>query len=268
MSPTKNPALERLAGTIAHPRLSPLRFGPVLLRSNGPGIFELLHVDDASTDSARLAPVEVEALADLAANDRLGRFRPNKASPDLVSGWICRPRDAESLSEGLESLLPGGLSDWYASQATDLRVVPFREFADRQTGMFRKIASLSDPEACEVARACCDVRFCLRRRLWPVGEIGVDAAASKSDAPCLEPCALLLELARRAHRMSQEERSTLHLGETDLASIAVALDTAIAHPPSDLREGDLSNPAHPRRLLLLREKLLPWLPEAARGKGE
>lgn len=268
MSSAKNPALERLVGALGLPPHPTLRFGPTLLRSNGPGVFELLHVEDASTDPTRLVSVEVDALAALAANDRQGRFRPNKASPDLVGGWICRPRDPESLGEALESLLPGGLSDWYAALDPALRVVTYREFADRQTGMYRNTSSLSDPEACEVARACCDVRFCLRRRLWPVGEIGVDAAGSKSEAPCLEPCALLLELARRAHRMSQEERSTLHLGETDLASIAVALDTAIAHPPSDLREGDLSNSAHPRRLLLLREKLLPWLPAPVRGKGD
>jgi hypothetical protein len=35
---------------------------------------------------------------------------------------------------------------------------------------------------------------------------------------------------------------------------------ALEHPDASLREGDLSSPGNPRRILLLREKLLPWLP--------
>jgi hypothetical protein len=35
---------------------------------------------------------------------------------------------------------------------------------------------------------------------------------------------------------------------------------ALDNPDVSLREGDMSAPGNPRRILLLREKLLPWLP--------
>ena len=111
-----------------------------------------------------------------------------------------------------------------------------------------------------VTRACCDSRFCSRRRLWSVGQSETDSMREKSDVPCLEPCALLLELARRAHRLNQQERSTITLSEGDLATLAAAINIAVAHTDPTLREGDLSDSSHPRRLMLLREKLLPWLP--------
>ena len=259
-----HPALNRLAARLAE---SPVRFGPVRIASVA-GQTELRHVDDHGRDASGLRELPVSALRELATADSRGAFRPNKGAPNLVAGWVCRPADPAALDEALDALVPGALADWHAAEDPALRIVTYREFADRQTGMYRNTASLSDPEACEVARACCDARFCLRRRLWSVGLLEPDTVASKSDAACLEPCALLLELARRAHRMSQEERSTLHLGETDLASVSAALDIAIAHPPEDLREGDLANPAHPRRLLLLKEKILPWLPAPERGKVE
>ena len=49
----------------------------------------------------------------------------------------------------------------------------------------------------------------------------------------------------------------------DLALLDTLFEHALDHPDPGLREGDLSSPANPRRILLLREKLLPWLP----GKG-
>ena len=48
----------------------------------------------------------------------------------------------------------------------------------------------------------------------------------------------------------------------ELATLAAAINIAVAHTDPTLREGDLSDSGHPRRLMLLREKLLPWLPAA------
>jgi 4Fe-4S iron-sulfur cluster binding domain/DR2241 stabilising domain len=243
---------------------SRLRFGPVMVSVTEAG-FELRNALDAALDASALRPAAVADLRVLATSDALGNFRPNKAAPNLVRGWTCAVPDAPALELALDSLLPGGLADWFA--ALDPAFVPtdYRTFAERQTGMYRNTASLSDPEACEVARACCDPRFCTRRRLWGVGVIEAETEPVKSAVPCLEPCALLLELARRAHRLGQEERATLNLGEGDLATFAAALDIAVGHTDPLLREGDLGDPAHPRRILLLREKLLPWLPAPVRG---
>jgi hypothetical protein len=127
--------------------------------------------------------------------------------------------------------------------------------------MYRHVAAMNDPEAEEVARAGCHSRCCTRRRMWTVGENPPEIADGKSCVPCLEPCALLLELARRAQKTNTaDERSQIVLTETDLVTLDTLFGMALDNPDVSLREGDMSAPGNPRRILLLREKLLPWLP--------
>jgi hypothetical protein len=97
--------------------------------------------------------------------------------------------------------------------------------------------------------------------MWTVGESPPEIADGKSCVPCLEPCALLLELARRAQKTNTaDERSQIVLTETDLVTLDTLFGMALDNPDVSLREGDMSAPGNPRRILLLREKLLPWLP--------
>ena len=255
-----HPALASLIQTLSLPSAT-LRFGPVQLTSMGP-TYQLRHLLDATTPVESLRIVESASLRDLVNHAENKAFRPNKAAPNLVQGWLCQVNTASELRDALETILPGGLADWFAASQTGFKPLDFRTFAGRQSGMYRTVDSLSDPDACEVTRACCDSRFCSRRRLWSVGQSETDSMREKSDVPCLEPCALLLELARRAHRLNQQERSTITLSEGDLATLAAAINIAVAHTDPTLREGDLSDSSHPRRLMLLREKLLPWLPAA------
>jgi hypothetical protein len=262
MTPFENPALSRFISEMGES----IVFGPLLVRKTANG-FELRHALEAGVDPNTLRTVDPESLQELASHAADGSFRPNKAAPNLKRGWTCTLQSQASLEAALEALLPGAVPDWYASLGPVVPLCNYREFAERQTGMYRNTASLSDPEACEVTRACCDARFCTRRRLWNVGSIGPDEPSSKSAAPCLEPCALLLELARKAHRISQEERSTLNLSESDLATLSAAFDLALATPDPSIREGDSSAAGNPRRIMLLREKLLPWLPREVPTAG-
>jgi hypothetical protein len=263
MKPFLNPALAAFIGSLG----DGVDFGPVRVARPAEG-FALRHVADLDRADATLRPVAVDQLRALANLSAEGAFRPNKAAPNLVRGWSCTPRGPEELELALDALVPGGLADWHALLTPPTPVCHYREFAERQTGMYRHTAALSDPEAAEVLRACCDARFCTRRRLWSVGDAGPEEPAGKSVVPCLEPCALLLDLARRAERMGREERATLRLGPGDLATLAAALEVAAAHADPDIREGDTGHPANPRRLRLLREKLLPWLPDPAALREE
>ena len=65
--------------------------------------------------------------------------------------------------------------------------------------------SASPAQVAEVIGSVCDMGHCLKRRLWTVTGMPVDAAAAKSIIPCLEPCAVLMESARKALRTSQQE---------------------------------------------------------------
>jgi hypothetical protein len=107
-----------------------------------------------------------------------------------------------------------------------------------------------------VIRATCDARFCLKRRLWSVGDLPPDAEAEKSRIPCLEPCAILLDFARKAMRSEQEEKVQLALAPAEIESLRAVVQRAMDLPDPALREADLSRADNPRRLKRLLEKLL------------
>jgi hypothetical protein len=73
--------------------------------------------------------------------------------------------------------------------------------------MYRITTMLTDAQVGEVIRAVCDKGHCLKRRLWTVPGTPPDEAAAKSLIPCLEPCAVLMESARKALRAAQQENA-------------------------------------------------------------
>jgi hypothetical protein len=90
--------------------------------------------------------------------------------------------------------------------------------------------------------------------LWTTGGLEPDAAEEKSLIPCLEPCALLLEFARKALRLEQENEAP-PASSRDVKSLEAGLEAALAPPPPGEREADFNSPANPRRLQLAIEKL-------------
>ena len=213
------------------------------------------HVDDASVTDGQLKLVPLGELRALAQVTAAGAFRPLKSAPNLQTGWRVIAAGAGELETALQVLYPGSLADWFAARGGSPPVTHYREFTERQTGMYRVTTMLDDAAAARVARAGCDRRFCLKQRLWTVGTLGAESVAEKSAIPCLEPCPILLELARKAVRVEQEEKLTVALAPEDGATILAALETALAHPNPAVREGDTASPENPRRLLLAREKL-------------
>ncbi len=218
--------------------------------------FELRHVLDQDTAADTLKLIPVADLRALANHTVTGEFRPIKAAPNLRAGWLCRVASEAELELALNQLYPGALADWFAVQQPTPPVTHYRDFTARQTGMYRITTMLTDIQAAQVIRACCDARFCLKRRLWTVPGLPSDTAHAKSLIPCLEPCAVMLEFARKAMRIEQEEhRPNLTLAPSEVASILSTLETALAHPHTGQREADLSAASNPRRLQLLHEKL-------------
>ena len=184
-------------------------------------------------------------------------FRPLKSAPNLQTGWVLRLNDDTELESALNLLYPGAIADWFAAQSPQPPVTHYREFTHRQTGMYRITTLLSDAQAGQVARACCHPQFCLKRRLWTVNGLTPDAGEGKSLIPCLEPCPLLSEFARKAVRVEQEEKLKLELSSGEAATLTAALQIALATPDTrgNLREADFNAPGNPRRLRLLLEKL-------------
>ena len=169
--------------------------------------FELRHVADRECDPATLRLLGENDIRPLAQFTARGVFRPLKSAPNLQRGWRATARDVETLGAALNQLYPGAVADWFAAQAPLPPVTSYREFAGRQTGMYRITTRLDDAAAGAVIRACCHKDFCLKRRLWTVDGLPPDAPAAKSALPCLEPCAILLESARKTARAGQDERA-------------------------------------------------------------
>ena len=120
--------------------------------------------------------------------------------------------------------------------------------------MYRITQLLTDVQAADVIRATCHARFCLKQRLWTVPGLETDSTTSKSAIPCLEPCAVLLELARKATRIEQEEKLPVQLSRSELESLLAGAEMMNASGLARERIGDMDSPANPRRLQLLLEK--------------
>lgn len=224
--------------------------------------FELRHARDRGSPPGELEAVSLERLRNIAQFTTEGAFRPLKSAPNLGSGWRLWVTTCQELDRALETLYPGAIADWYASQSGGV-ATPFREFTERQTGMYRVTHKLNDAQARDAIAACCHRRHCLKRRLWTVEGLPTDAPAEKSVIPCLEPCAVLLEFARIAIRIEQKAPVTVKLSKRESRLLERALEQALDHPDPHVREGDVSAPGNPRRLQLTLRKLRSIAPAPA-----
>lgn len=225
------------------------------VRRRPEGGFELRHVADADAADGALEVLPIEALRALALHTADGSFRPLRAAPNLRAGWRCAAPDAPALARALELLYPGTVADWHAWRSSPAAATSWEAFAARQTGMYRVTQTLDAGRAEQSARAACAPRFCLKRRRWTVAGRADPEAAEKSAAPCLEPCAVALELARHAARLDRQPCTVVRLAADEQASLRAALESALNLPPAGRREADLADPLNPRRLKLLLEKL-------------
>jgi hypothetical protein len=244
-----NPALKAFVGQLR----DELVFGQIVIRRSARG-YELRHEADRQRAASELRHTPVAEARVLAQHTAVGAFRPLKSAPNLPSGWRVIAQDDGELEAVLQQLYPGGVADWFAAQQQPARVTPYREFTVRQTGMYRVTAMLTDEQAAQVTRACCHRRFCLKRRLWTVGSQGPDEAGEKSLIPCLEPCAILLEFARKAYRIEQENEGTAAAAPRDMAGLEAGIEAALRAANPAEREADFDSPGNPRRLQLEVEK--------------
>jgi hypothetical protein len=210
-------------------------FGQILIRRVGSG-FELRHQSDSAAAPESLTTLKGSELRTWAQSGEGGAFRPLKSAPNLRGGWRAVAADGAALDLLLHYVYPGAVADWLAAQSPQPPVTSYREFTARQTGMYRVTTMLSDEIAGAAVRACCHVDFCLKRRLWTVAALEPDAIGQKSIIPCLEPCALMLEFARKVASLEQNNAPTPE------------------EPVADVSESNFDAPNNPRRLRFSLEK--------------
>lgn len=176
-----------------------IAIGQVVIRRAGGG-FELRHADDAAAGDLRpIQPGDARAIANYNA---AGEFRPLKSTRDLKRGWVLRAQTPGQLDEALRHLYPNALADRFALNQSPPPITGFREFAARQSGMYRITTFLADDGVADVIARTCSA-ICLKQRLWSVPSVPPDPPEAKSAIPCLEPCAVFLEATRKEVRARQ-----------------------------------------------------------------
>jgi hypothetical protein len=250
-----SPAIQAFAQEIE--RAGEMVFCQVIIsKTVNPSLFILRHSNNRNNAEASLNIVPIPELRKLVQFDAKGRFRPLKSAPDLQEGWAFRTGSLLELERALQIVYPGALADWFRLRREEVRPTSYREFTARQTGMYRITTFLEEQSAAQAIAACCHERFCWKRRLWTAGDSPIDPPERKSLIPCLEPCAVMLEFARKAVRIGQAPTAPLALTGEDYQTVEAALNFIASHDVQpELRAADFGSATHPRRVQLLLEKL-------------
>jgi sirohydrochlorin cobaltochelatase len=191
--------------------------GQILIRQNGDG-FTLCHRDDEKCQALEIYHRPEDA-RDLARLTDAGVYRPLKTAPNLRHGWRLELNDLHDLRLALDFFYPGRLPALLAWDENRLRPTPLREALNRQSGMYRVAAKISEGEIDELVGRFCRSRGgepgCLRTILWPRDQskarpslrLPLDKFTAPGDQTgrgenvvpllCQEACSLLVAEARK-----------------------------------------------------------------------
>ena len=155
--------------------VAPFCFGQVSVQKTSNG-FELCHRDDQGRDKLEMFRNAGDAI-EIARYDDDGNYRPLKTAPNLRHGWRMDLGTVEQLKRALDNFYPGRLAVFAAWKSGRLRTTPLRETLDRQSGMYRIAAKISDAQIDDlVADFCTSNGGCLRTILWKRDKAGATAS--------------------------------------------------------------------------------------------
>jgi sirohydrochlorin cobaltochelatase len=199
---------------------APFCFGQILVTKREGAGFVLLHRDDESLNQLQTHR-DAENAVGIAKYDDAGNYRPLKTAPNLRHGWRLELATVEELRRALDYFYPSRLAVFTAWKSGYLKTTALRETLDRQSGMYRAAAKISDPQINDlVADFCRSDSGCLRTILWKRDRNGAIAstklpkekfdpgvdqivARPESSTPatvplfCQEPCNLLVAECRK-----------------------------------------------------------------------
>src|SRR5205809_3009548 len=144
----------------------PLYFGQILIQKISAGGFVLSHRADKTLDELKTSRNAEDAI-EIAKYDDAGNYRPLKTAPNLRHGWRLELDTLEQLKRALDYFYPGRMAVFAAWKSDKLRTRSLRETLDRQSGMYRVAAKISDSQIDDlVADFCRSNGGCLRTILW------------------------------------------------------------------------------------------------------
>src|ERR1700736_3169654 len=129
------------------------RVGQILIRKKNGG-YILSHRDDEGRDDLQPFQNPDEA-AEIALYDDKGNYRPLKTAPNLRHGWRLEVVDLAGLRRALDYFYPGRLAMFAAWKQNRLATTLLRETLDRQSGMYRIAARISDQQIDDLVANFC-----------------------------------------------------------------------------------------------------------------
>jgi sirohydrochlorin cobaltochelatase len=140
--------------------------GQIAIETQTDGRFALRHRDDAlETDLTSYS--EPEDAAALTRFDDAENYRPLKTAPNLRHGWRLVLQDLSGLRIALDLFYPGRLAAFLAFEMEELGTTPLRATLERQSGMYRIAAQITNEQADDlVGNFCRSDGGCLRTILW------------------------------------------------------------------------------------------------------
>ena len=193
----------------------PYRIGQILIERTPERAFALCHRDDAEHSDLALYR-DSEAVVSIAQYDDAGAYRPLKTAPNLRHGWLLVLPDAAVVCAALDLFYPGRLPAYTAWRRGALKTTALRDTLERQTGMYRITARITDEQANQlVGNICRSDGGCLRTIRWDRDANGTvpstllppekyDPAHDQTGHGeavipllCQEPCNLLVAQARK-----------------------------------------------------------------------
>ena len=205
------------------------RIGQIAIQKLDDGRLALSHRDDETRNDLKLFH-SAEAAIEIARYDDAGNYRPLKTAPNLSHGWRLELATLDALRRALDYFYPGRLAVFAAWKSGQLQTTPLRKTLDRQSGMYRVAAKISDEQIdCVVGDFCRSDGGCLRTILWkrdkqgtpekfdpafdqtkaggrPGSATQATAAIAATSIPllCQEPCNLLVAECREAVKGKDE----------------------------------------------------------------
>ena len=197
----------------------PCRIGQILVRKADGRGFVLCHRDDKELRGLRQCRDPEEAI-EIAKFDDAGNYRPLKTAPNLRHGWKMEVVGLPGLRRALDYFYPGRLALFAAWRKEQLQTTALRDTLNRQSGMYRAAAGISDEQIDDlVGRFCRSDGGCLRTIAWKRDATGrvpstklprekFDPACDQMREPaepggksvpilCQEACNLLVNEARK-----------------------------------------------------------------------
>ena len=140
------------------------RIGQLEIVSSEKG-FVLCHRDDAGRTD--LKNYEIDDVLEIAKFDDARNYRPLKTAPNLRHGWKIFARDLFQVEQVIDAIYPGRIAVLHAFKSGQLTTTSLRQTLNRQSGMYRVSAKISDEQIDGlVGNFCRSDGGCLRTILW------------------------------------------------------------------------------------------------------